>query len=173
VLAVALGPVAPALARAAALVLGTTLLVSAALKVRSGRAALARAVAALGVPTGVAPVVAVALPVAEAATGAALLVAPAPAPAWVATALLVALSAFVVVTLPRRQPCPCFGTGASSPTGAPTLVRNAVLLAAAVLATGPTQGARPGTVATATVLVGAVVGVTLWWTERRPVRLGG
>ncbi len=60
---------------------------------------------------------------------------------YVAIALLTGFSAFVLyqVLTGNRAPCPCFGSGpASRPTDVWTLVRNLILLAIAVVATGAT-----------------------------------
>jgi hypothetical protein len=82
----------------------------------------------------------VTLPVVEAFTALGLLVERRTAwAAYVACALLVAFTVFLVVEMQRgvEQPCPCFGAaGSGEPTGARTIVRNLVLLALAVLATG-------------------------------------
>ena len=92
----------------------------------------------LGVPSGMAGAVAVLLPVAE------LAVAVAVAGAWGPSAvvgaagglfLLVLMTALVVLTLRqgRRPPCHCFGRVDDAPIGAGTVVRNAALMALAVV----------------------------------------
>ena len=56
--------------------------------------------------------------------------------AWIAVALFVAFTALLGLRLAQgqRPPCACFGSLSSRPIGAPTIVRNAVFLAIAVLA---------------------------------------
>ena len=100
---------------------------------RAGTAAGARA---LGVPGRATGALAVALPPAELGA-AALLLAPPTARfgAVIAAVLLLFFSAAVGRTLHagRRPVCHCFGTGATRPIGADTLVRNAALLALAIV----------------------------------------
>lgn len=76
-------------------------------------------------------------------------------PAWLSLALLAALSAGVAANLVagRRPPCPCFRATGQQPISGATLVRNAALLAMAVVATGSSGGAPvalAGTVGVAT-----------------------
>ena len=150
-----MGGLGGSLALAARLVLAVALLWAASAKVKAG-SALPAQVRAFGVPRVLARPVAVLLPVAEAGVGVALVVcARSSWPGWVAVGLLGAFTVLVLATLPRGVPCPCFGAPGSSgvPTGARTVVRNIVLLAIAVLATGDVDGARAPTVV---VLVAAL-----------------
>ncbi len=94
------------------------------------------ALAASGLPVGLD----LTLPVVEAFTALGLVVERHTAwAAYVACALLSAFTVFIFVEVRRgiTTPCPCFGAAASSPpAGARTIVRNLVLLALAVMATG-------------------------------------
>jgi hypothetical protein len=124
-------------------------------------AATARSLADFGIP---APgLVARGLPVAEAALAVALVTVPGPA-AWAALVLLVGFS--VVLAVGRRHgvttPCACLGGGAAGADGdgevaapAAELVRNGLLAAAAVLATGATSPHWPGLPVAITVTVTA------------------
>jgi methylamine utilization protein MauE len=112
--------------------------VSGLLKLRD-RAALPGAVTSFGIPSRLAPGVGVATIAAEIALAGLLLVGPLhPWPAWAAVALLATFTGMVVVNLARRRrpPCPCFGSASGGPISGLTVVRNGVLLALAVLATG-------------------------------------
>lgn len=167
-----MGGVGGSLALAARLVLAAALLWAASAKVRAGRALPAQ-VRAFGVPRVLSLPVAVLLPVAEAGVGVALVVcARSSWPGWVAAGLLGGFTALVLVTLPRGVPCPCFGAPGSSaaPTGARTVVRNIVLLALAVLATGSIDGARAPAVAVlaAALALPAVASVAAAEGGRRP-----
>ncbi len=115
----------------AALVLGAVFVVSGAAKLASpGWPAEATG---LGVPVAVARPV----PVVEIVLGAGLVTQLAPVPlAAVAAVVLVVFSAVVARSLlaGRRPVCACFGRWSSRPIGPATLVRNAALLALAVVA---------------------------------------
>lgn len=98
------------------------------------------------------------VPVLEGACGVSLLLLwSSPWPAWLALALLGAFTAAVLGNLVRgrRPPCPCFDPRAERPISGATLVRNAGLLALAVLATGSPGGVPP--VSSAVVAVAAGV----------------
>lgn len=147
---------------------GAVFVAAAAGKLR-GRAAFAAFVADLTamVPLAARPArgVAVVVVAAEAAVGP-LLVAPAtvPAGAGLAVLLLLAFSVAIASVLRRGAAvrCPCFGA-ARSPLGARHLVRNTVLLAAAVLSV-PAAGAHEAAgvaVSVAAGLVGATVIIRL------------
>ena len=123
------------------LVLLTLRLVLAAVLMVSGGAKLAdlggsRAAAGdLGVPPRMAPAVGTALPIVEIALAALLVVTPTGrAAAAGAAVLFAAFTAGVASNLARgrRPPCHCFGRLSSSPISGATVVRNLVLLAAAV-----------------------------------------
>ncbi len=116
-------------------------LVLAAVLAAAGLAKLAdregtgRAVVDFGVPARFAPPVSVLLPLAELGA-AALLVVPATA-RWGGLLALLMLAFFVTaiavnLAKGRRPDCRCFGQVHSAPAGWSTLVRNAVLAAAAV-----------------------------------------
>jgi hypothetical protein len=127
--------------------------------------ATARSLADFGIP---APrLVARGLPVAELALAVALVTVPGPA-AWAALVLLVGFS--VVLAVGRRHgvtsPCACLGGGGGRhddepATPAAELVRNGLLAAAAVLATGAASPRWPGlpvvVAVTAAAALGAVV----------------
>jgi hypothetical protein len=101
---------------------------------------------------------AIALPVAELTTAAALVVfAGSSVPAFVAIGLLALFTGAVFANLAqgRRPPCPCFGASSASPVSARTIVRNGWLLALAVLASGSITGAEAwGVVLWCVVLAG-------------------
>jgi uncharacterized membrane protein YphA (DoxX/SURF4 family) len=99
---------------------------------------------------------AIAVPPAELAVASMLL--PAATATWAATgaaALIAALTATVVAALAqgRRPDCGCFGTMSATPIGPATVVRNVVLLAAAVFVVvagpGPSAVAWIGDLASA------------------------
>jgi hypothetical protein len=143
-------------------------------------AATARSLADFGIPAPA--VVARVLPVAEAALAVALVAAPAPA-AWAALVLLVGFS--VVLAVARRHgvttPCACLGGGAGGAgrgggglggglgggvepevaTPAAELVRNGLLAAAAVVATGAASPRWPGLDAVVTVTAAAAAAAVL------------
>jgi uncharacterized membrane protein YphA (DoxX/SURF4 family) len=128
----------------------------------------ARAFEALGVP---APrTLAVLVPLAEIAVAGGLLVRPGPA-GFVALVLLGAFSVVVVRALARdlRVPCGCFGTTDSDASVSRVdLLRNGMLGALAVLATGAARPTRPSVAATVTVLGASSVGIGLLaWARRR------
>ena len=142
-----------------------------------------RALVEFGVPPRAARVGGVVLPLAELAVAIAVLFAPTASWGGVgALLLLVAFSAGIARALSRGEApdCHCFGQIHSEPAGRPTLIRNAVLAAAAVLvvvtgpgpsidgAVGSLHGAQIALVATsvlAAVLAGAVA--QLWADSRR------
>ncbi len=116
----------------AAVVLGAAFVLAGAAKLAAGIAWRSQAVQ-LGAPAWVAPWV----PWVELLVGAALVSRLAePVPAVLAIALLLAFTALIVVRLARGEhpPCACFGAWSAKPIGAAHVVRNAVLLALAVLA---------------------------------------
>ncbi|MFM8236981.1 MAG: MauE/DoxX family redox-associated membrane protein [Actinomycetota bacterium] len=137
------------LAAAARLVVGAALAIAAAGKLADRRAAAARTEVLLG-PIG--PVVAGALPLVEVLLAVALLAWWVPVPGILTIGLLVAFT-FVLGRAARRGvPCPCFGPGSSRPPGRRDFIRNGLLFAGAILATGSPVGAAP--VATASLAVG-------------------
>lgn len=145
-----------ALALAARLVLGGTLAWAAVAKVRA-RATLAAQLASFGMPAATVAPLAVLLPLAEATLAVSLVGWPRSSwPGWAAFVLLGAFTLVVAARLRDPAPCPCFGVSAA-PVGPVTLVRNACLMALALLATAPVAGARPLTTATLVVVLGAGV----------------
>lgn len=120
------------LAVAASVALAVVFVVAAVTKLAAPAAWMGQA-RGLGVPRAVALVV----PVAEAVLGAWLLVQwERRAAAIAAAALIVVFSALITVRLAqgRRPPCACFGSLSARPLGPGSLVRNAVLIAVALLA---------------------------------------
>ena len=116
-------------------VLATVFIVAAVGKLRD-RAAAGATVGAVGVPPRFRPPVAFALCVAELGVAGLLLlpglgVAGAVGAAALLTVFLVALT--VQYLRGVEVPCACFGQITVTPAGAPTLARNALLLAGAVL----------------------------------------
>ena len=147
-----------AVALAARLVVAGAFLVAAVQKLRAW-SGLTTELAGFGVPATLVAPAAVALPVAELATAAALVVFPGSAlPAFVAIGLLALFTGAVVANLAqgRRPPCPCFGTASAAPLSARTVLRNGWLLALAVLATGSIAGADAWAVALWTAVLAAV-----------------
>jgi hypothetical protein len=139
----------------ARLVVSAALIAAGVMKLRIRRSLRAQ-VAAFGVPGVVTPVVAAGLPFVELTAGAALLVFVRSAvPVWIALAILALFTGAVAANLAtgRHVPCPCFGTSAAVITPG-TLVRNAWLVALAVVATGSVAGASPGATAAWTVAFG-------------------
>ena len=150
------------LALAARIVVAVALIVAGVQKLRVGRS-LRPQVAAFGVPAGIAPVVAVTLPVVEFVTGLSLLVfVRSSLPAWVALGLLALFTGAVAANLAsgRRVPCPCFGTSMSDVSPG-SLVRNSWLVALAVVGTGSITGATATSVIIWTVLLGLATLVAL------------
>jgi hypothetical protein len=139
-------------------VLAIVLATAAVAKVADRRALPAR-LRAMGVaPVWLSAFVAGALPVVELAVAIGLVAARDSAlPGLIALALLLAFSAFLLATLRRAVPCACFGTVVTgrAVAGPESILRNGLLAALAVLATGSADGARPG----ATLAVGALVAV--------------
>lgn len=117
---------------AAAVVVGVVFLVAGVTKL--ARPAQWRSESAgMGVPSWLAPVV----PFGEVILGALLVVGvERDVVAWLAVAVLVAFTAAIVWQLAhgRRPPCACFGSLSPKPLGAGQLVRNAILIALALVA---------------------------------------
>ena len=84
-------------------------------------------------------------------------------PVLAALALLAAFTAAVASRLAagRRAPCGCFGEASPAPIGPATLVRDVVLLAAALVALGGSASPAPAVVA------GAVAGLAFVGLARR------
>ncbi len=118
-------------ATVASVLLGIAFVVAGGSKLAAGAAWPAQA-RGLGAPSWTVPL----LPWVELVVGASLVTQLARRPAAiVAAVLLVAFTALIAVRLRqgRRPPCACFGAWSTRPIGALDLVRNAVLLALAVL----------------------------------------
>ena len=120
-------------AAAARIVLASVLVFAAVAKLRAPEATRRHTVALLG-PRGA--VVAAALPWVELAVAVALLVWWGPVPGIVAAVLLLGFTVVVVRAQLRRLPCPCFGGASDDAAGPRQVMRNAVLIALAILATG-------------------------------------
>jgi hypothetical protein len=150
-----MGPFGPALALACRIVLAVVLAIAAGAKI-TDRAALSGQLRAMGIaPRGATPI-AVGLPTAEIVVAAALVGVPGSwVPAAAAIVLLVAFTVFLLATARRAVPCPCFGTVRTDRVVSlsAAIVRNGVLLALGVLATGSIDGAKLG----ATLAGGAIV----------------
>ena len=144
-----------------------------------------RALVEFGVPARLARFGAVLLPVAELAVAIALLFGP--TARWTAVAallLLLGFSAGVVRAISRGEApdCHCFGQIHSEPAGRSTLIRNAVLAAAAALvvvagpgpsldgALGSLHGAQIGLVATSVLAAVLAVAVAQLWADTRRLR---
>jgi hypothetical protein len=99
---------------------------------------------AIGVPAPLSVAAAVVVPTVELVIALALLGFPySPVPAFAAIALLALFTGVVIANLTsgQRKPCPCFGAVAvDRPVSSLALVRNAWLLALAIIATGDPTG---------------------------------
>ena len=113
------------------------LALSAGAKLRD-RAALPSALAMFGVPSSLTRPATVLLPATELTVAALAAIPGFDLGVWIAVVLLGVLTVSVTANLAagRRPPCPCFGVVSARPISGVTLVRNAVLLAVAILATG-------------------------------------
>jgi hypothetical protein len=98
--------------------------------------------AQFGVPAALAPVASIAVPVLELAVAALVLAVPAGWPVWLAIGAFALFTGVVLAELQRgeRAPCRCFGSLGDRPLSTRALVRNAWLLALAVVATGAADG---------------------------------
>jgi hypothetical protein len=150
-----MGPVGPALALACRIVLAAVLAVAAVAKVVDRRELPDRLLAMGIAPRALAVSVAVALPVVELAVAISLVVVPHSAwPAFAALAMLGGFTGVLLATVRRAVPCPCFGAVRSGPPGsvAGVVMRNGLLIALGVLATGSITGARAGGTAVVTAI---------------------
>ena len=135
--------------------LAAVLLVAALTKLRAPEVTRRQTVALTGSRPG--PVIAATLPWVELVLAAALVLWWSPVPGILAVLLLLAFTAIVVRALTRRLPCPCFAGTTSRAAATPAaLVRNGVLLAYAVLATGSPRGAAAGAALLAVVALGLI-----------------
>jgi hypothetical protein len=150
-----------AIAFAARAVLAGVLLVAAVTKLRHRAATRAQTVALVGARSGRA--IATVLPFIEIVIAVALVVWPSAVPGVVAAALLLAFTGVLFRAQARRLPCPCFGgAGGISPVGPAAIIRNAVLVAYAVLATGSPSGAKAGGALAAIAILGAIAVAAVW-----------
>jgi hypothetical protein len=122
-----------AIAAAARIILAAVLVFAAVSKLRAREETRRRTVALMG-PRG--EIVAAILPWVEIAIAVALLVWWSAIPGVVAALLLLAFTAVVVNAQLRHLPCPCFGGASEREAGPRQVVRNGVLIALAILATG-------------------------------------
>jgi hypothetical protein len=153
-----MGPLGPALALACRIVLAGVLAVAAVAKI-ADRRALPGLLRALGLAEPWDARLATGLPIVELAVAVALVGAlHSPVPAIAAVGLLGAFTVFLVAGARRGVPCPCFGAvrTANGGTAAGAVLRNGVLIALGVVATGSAHGARAGGTVVLT-LIGAVV----------------
>ena len=149
-----MGPLGPALALGCRIVLAAVLAVAAIAKI-ADRRALPAQLLAMGIKRPWDARLAFALPAAEIAVAIARVAAPhSDLPALAAVVLLTAFTVFLVISIRRAVPCPCFGAvrAGSGDAGAAAILRNGFLIGLAVIATGSISGARPaGTLAVAVV----------------------
>jgi hypothetical protein len=151
---------AAAFAMAARIVLAATLAIAAVQKLATMRTSRAATVALVGPRAGT--VIGVALPFVELAVSVALLVWWSAVPGVVAFAVIVAFTVVLVRAQTRRLPCPCFGAAASAgPVGPWAIVRNGLLAALAVVATGSPAGASAAGVSLATIVLGVPAAIAV------------
>jgi uncharacterized membrane protein YphA (DoxX/SURF4 family) len=150
-----------ALALGARIVLASAFLLAASGKVRDRARVTGQMEDFVG--TRAAPIASVVVPCVEIALAVALVVAPGSAlPGWLAAGVLLVFTAVLVWAQARHVPCPCFGSGASArPVGPAAIVRNGVLLALAVLATGSSEGATLAATVGWVAILGAVTAVAV------------
>jgi hypothetical protein len=150
-----------AVALAARVVLAAVLLIAAFAKLRRPSATRAQTVALIGARSGSA--IAAVLPLVELAIAVALVVWATPVPGVVAAALLLAFTGVLLRAQVRRLPCPCFGSPSrAAPVGPAAVVRNAVLIAYAVLATGSPADASTGGALIGIAVLGAIAAAAIW-----------
>jgi hypothetical protein len=148
-------------ALAARIVLAAVLLVSAVAKVRTRDATREQMIAVVGEDARLAALVSL-LPVVEIVVAVALVAAWSPIPGLVALVLLAFFTGILLRARARHVPCACFGAGAAdTPVGSASIVRNGVLAALAVLATGDPSGSSAAATVGFTVVFGAVAAVTV------------
>ncbi len=144
-----------AVALAARVVLALALAGAAVGKLRDREHVITQMDALLGARLGT--IAAIGVPVAELAIAIALVAVPGSGlPTVAAVVLLLAFTVVLVRAQSQHVPCPCFGGGATaSPVGPRAVLRNGVLLALAVLATGNPSGASAAATLGWVVLFGA------------------
>ncbi len=156
---------AASLALAARVVLAAVLAAAALAKMR-GRAELTAQLARqqMGrlVGQAFAPVIEPVLPVAEIGVAVALVAWWSAVPGVVAFALIAAFTVVLVRAQSRHVPCVCFGTSSLvAPVGPWAILRNGVLAALAVLATGDPSGAKLLAAAALCALFGVIAGAAV------------
>jgi uncharacterized membrane protein YphA (DoxX/SURF4 family) len=147
------------IALACAWVLGAVFLVAGVSKLRR-RGDTERSFARMELP---APrVLSVVVPIVEIALAVVIVEAPSAA-GWGAFALLVAFSVVLARAIARGSdaPCACFGSGRSEPVSTSELVRNAMLAALAIVATGATRESHRTLAAFIVVTLAFVLGRVL------------
>jgi hypothetical protein len=127
--------VGDAIAVAARVILAAILLTAAVAKLRARAATRSSMSALFGARLGGA--LATLVPVVEIVVAIALLVWWTVVPGLVAAVLVLGFTVVLVRASVRRVPCPCFGGSSPAPAGTRAIVRNGVLVALAILATGP------------------------------------
>jgi hypothetical protein len=158
-----MGPLGPAVALGCRIVLAGVLAVAAVAKVVD-RAALPGRLRAMGVARPWDARLALALPVVELVVAVALVgTARSPLPAIAAVVLLGAFTVFLIASIRRGVPCPCFGAvrTATAVSGPGAIVRNGLLMALGVVATGSVDGARPGGTITVVVIGAAAAALVV------------
>ncbi len=145
-----------AVALAARVVLALALAGAALAKLRDRDHVVAQMDTLLGARAGT--IAAVGVPVVELAIAVALVaVRGSGLPAVAAVIMLLAFTVVLVRAQAQHVPCPCFGGGATaSPAGPRAVLRNGVLLALAVIATGNPSGASAAATLGWTGVFGAV-----------------
>jgi hypothetical protein len=153
---------AGSLAAAARLTVGVVLACSGVAKLVS-REGNAGQLTRLGVPRALAPGASMGLPLIELTIAALVLAVPSRWPVWLAVGAFALFTGVVVAELQRGEhaPCRCFGSLSNRPMSTRALVRNAWLLALAVVATGASSGlSGVGWFAAPLVVVSAVLILT-------------
>jgi hypothetical protein len=148
--------VVSAVALAARVVLAIAFVFAAVEKLRDVTRVRAQMTELLGARAG--SIATIATPIVELALAVALVLArSSAAPGILAALVLLAFTAVLVRAEARHVPCPCFGGGAPErPVGPLSILRNGVLLALAVLATGDAHGASLPAALLATAIFAAV-----------------
>lgn len=149
------------LAAAARITVGALLVCSGIAKLVSRRGSEAQ-LARMGVPAALGPAASIAVPVFEVVVGVLLLAVPGRWPVWLAVAAFGVFTGVVAAELQRgeRAPCRCFGALSNRPTSTLTLVRNAWLLALAVVATGASGVSGAGWLTALLAAISALLVVT-------------
>jgi hypothetical protein len=144
---------AAAISFAARLVLAGALLVAAVAKLRAPEITRRQTTALVGHRIGAG--VAIALPFVELFVAVILVAWWSAAPGVIAAVLFGAFTVIVVWAQLHGVPCPCFGSGSADTEPGPwALVRNALFLAYAVLATASPDDASPVAVLVAAIVLG-------------------